>query len=58
MRIAVRDPEHIPERITLFAAQRQAEPAREWAERARGARPDASPAALAEELRVKSAKRG
>lgn len=55
-RVALRDPEHIPERITLLAARRQGEAAREWAERARAARPDASLATLAEELRVSSAK--
>jgi hypothetical protein len=55
-RVALRDPEHVPERITLFAARRQSEAARQWAERARAARPDASPATLAEEQRVGSAK--
>jgi hypothetical protein len=55
-RLALRDPEHIPERLTLFAAGRQSEAAREWAERARAARPGSSPAALAEELRIASAK--
>jgi hypothetical protein len=54
-RIGLRDPEHIPERLTLFAARRQGEPARRWAERIRSERPEASPAALAEELRTRSA---
>lgn len=53
--IGLRDPEHIPERLTLFAARHQSEPSRRWAERVRSERPEASPAALAEELRSRSA---
>lgn len=53
--VALRDPEHVPERITLFAAQRQAGPAREWVERMRVERPEVSPATLAEELRAQAA---
>ncbi|HEX8754434.1 MAG TPA: hypothetical protein VF731_13560 [Solirubrobacterales bacterium] len=55
-RVALRDPEHVPERLALFAARRHSGPAGEWAERVRAARPDVSPAALAEELRLASAK--
>jgi len=55
-KIGLRDPEHIPERITLFAAGRQGDAPRRWAERVRAERPDASPAALAEELRSRSAR--
>jgi hypothetical protein len=56
VRIAYRDPEHIPERLTLHAAQNLAAPSAEWAAAARRARPDASLAEIAEELRVQSAK--
>jgi hypothetical protein len=48
IRIAYRDPQHISERLSLFAAQRLAEPSREWAHAARRARPHAEPAELAE----------
>lgn len=56
MRIAYRDPAHIPERLMLRATQTLAEPSREWAENALRERPDATPAELAEELRTQSAK--
>src|SRR4051794_10284223 len=55
VRIAYRDPEHVSERITLYAAQRLGEPSRAWAEAARQARPDTPRAVLAEELRMQSA---
>jgi hypothetical protein len=55
MRIAYRDPEHIPERLTLHATRNLAEPSRQWVEQARRERPEASNAELAEELRTKSA---
>lgn len=35
IRIGYRDPEHICERMTLFASRRLAEPSREWAQQAR-----------------------
>lgn len=56
VRIAYRDPEHISERLTLHATQNLAVASREWAERAREQRPDASPADLADELREQSVK--
>src|SRR3954449_11866405 len=56
VRIAYRDPAHISERLTLHAAQNLAEPSRQWAEKARRARPDATPAELADDLREQSAK--
>src|SRR3954466_2724436 len=56
MRIAYRDPAHIPERLTLHAAQNLAEPSREWAERALREGPDATPAESADDLREQSVK--
>jgi hypothetical protein len=56
VRIAYRDPAHIPERLTLHAAQNLAEPSRQWAENALRERPDATPAEIADELREQSAK--
>src|SRR3954454_6698602 len=56
VRIAYRDPLHIPERLTLHAAQQLAEPSREWAERALRERPDATPAEIADDLREQSIK--
>jgi hypothetical protein len=56
VRIAYRDPAHIPERLTLHAMSTLAEPSRVWAETARQERPDASPAEIAEDLRLRSAK--
>ena len=55
MRIAYRDPEHVSERLTLYASQRLAAPSREWAERVRRERSDTPPATIAEELRTHSA---
>jgi hypothetical protein len=56
MRIAYRDPGHIPERLTLHAIHTLAEPSREWAENAVRERPDETPAQIADGLRDKSAK--
>src|SRR4051795_948141 len=56
VRIAYRDPEHISERLTLHAARNLAEPSRRWAEDALRARPDATPAELADDLRAQSVK--
>ena len=44
MRIAYRDPEHVSERLTLYASQRLAAPSRDWAERVRRERSDTPPA--------------
>src|SRR3954454_6843046 len=51
VRLVLRDPHHVPERVTIFAIDRQADAARAWAEQARAAAPDHSPAALAEDQR-------
>jgi hypothetical protein len=56
VRIAYRDPEHVPERLTLLATQNLAAPSSEWAAAVRRERPDASPAELAGELRRQSAR--
>lgn len=56
IRIAYRDPEHVAERLTLYASEGLAASSRDWAEQARRARPDTSRAELAEELRLQSAK--
>src|SRR5438045_3515377 len=51
VRLVLRDPHHVPERVTIFAVDRQADAARTWAERALAAAPESSPAALAEDQR-------
>ncbi len=51
VRLAKRDPHHIAERLTLLSVDRQADPARAWAQRALATAPDASPALLADDLR-------
>jgi hypothetical protein len=56
MRVAYRDPDHISERITLYASSNLAEPSRQWATQAREARPGTPAAHIAEELRLRSAK--
>ena len=48
VRLARRDPHHIPERLTIYEVDRQADGARVWAQRARDAAPDSSPAVLAD----------
>ena len=48
VRLARRDPHHIPERLTIYSVDRQAGAAREWAQRARDAAPHSSPAVLAD----------
>jgi hypothetical protein len=54
-RIVWRDPEHVSERLTLYASSRLGEPSAEWARKVREARPDTPRAHIAEELRVQSA---
>jgi hypothetical protein len=56
VRIAWRDPAHIPERLTLHAAQNLAGPSSEWAERAQRNRPDATRREIADDLREQSIK--
>lgn len=54
VRVAYRDPEHVCERLTLFAAQRLAEPTREWAQTTTAARPGSDRLEIANELGVQS----
>src|SRR2546423_6494500 len=56
VRIAYRDPEHVSERLTLYASQRLGEPSREWALAVREAHPDTPRSVIAEELRAQSAR--
>jgi hypothetical protein len=51
VRLAKRDPHHIPERLTIYTVDRHADGARAWAQQARAAAPDRSPAVLAERQR-------
>ncbi len=55
VRIAYRDPEHVSERLVLYAADRLGDASREWADSTRSVRHDVPTAVLAEELRVQSA---
>src|SRR5437763_147138 len=55
-RIAYRDLEHIPERLTLYAMERLSEPSREWARTAQETQPETPRAELAETLRIDSAR--
>ena len=54
-RVVYRDPEHVPERLTLYTAGRLGESSRKWAESVRSDRPDTHVAKIAEELRTHSA---
>lgn len=55
MRIAYRDPEHVGERLTLFASNHLADASLEWANRVRKERPDTPPEVIAEEVRLQTA---
>jgi hypothetical protein len=55
-RLAQRDPEHVAERIALYAADRLAESAPTWAAEIRTSRPEAAREVLVEELRIESAR--
>src|SRR5437016_2605898 len=55
VRIVYRDPEHVPERLTLKAVQRLGEPSLRWADEALAVRPAADPAVLGDDLRRQSA---
>ncbi len=55
VRVVYRDPEHVAERLTLYAADRLGQSSSEWAQATRSARPDTPRAQLAEELRTQSA---
>jgi hypothetical protein len=48
VRLAKRDPHHIPERLTIYTVDRLADEARVWAWRARDAAPECSLAVLAD----------
>jgi hypothetical protein len=56
VRLVYRDPEHVAERLTLEAAERLAEPSREWARSTLASHPDTPAAEHAEELRTQSAR--
>ena len=55
VRIAYRDPEHVSERLTLYAMDRLADPSTEWAESTQRIRSDLPRAEIAEELRMHTA---
>ena len=55
VRLVYRDPEHVTERMTLYAAQRLGEPSREWAQAKLSANPDTPKVQLADALRAQSA---
>src|SRR5947209_6647776 len=55
VRIMYRDPEHVAERLTLYATGRIGDPAREWARSVQSSRSDTPPAKIADELRTQSA---
>src|SRR5947209_8761837 len=55
VRIVHRDPEHVAERLTLYAVDRIADESTRWAESARHNRPGTPAAEIAEELRIRSA---
>ena len=54
-RVVYRDPEHVPERLTLYTANRLGDASREWAQSVQGSHPDTPVAKIAEELRTQSA---
>lgn len=56
VRIVYRDPEHICERMTLFASHRLAQPSRQWAQHARAAHSGAGLRDIAKDLGAQSAR--
>lgn len=56
IRIVYRDPGHICERMTLYASERLAEPAGDWAQRVRADVPQAELRAIADRLEAQSAR--
>jgi hypothetical protein len=54
IRIVYRDPEHVAERLTLYAIARLADASLEWAESVRATRVDTPPAEIVEELRLQT----
>jgi hypothetical protein len=55
IRIVYRDPEHVAERLTLYAIGRLSDPSVQWAESVRSTRPDTPPAEIVEEMRLQTA---
>ncbi len=55
VRIVYRDPEHVSERLTLYAIGRLGPSSQEWARSALEAHPETSPAVLAEQVRLQTA---
>jgi hypothetical protein len=55
VRIVYRDPEHVAERLTLYAVARLADASVQWAQAVRSARNYTSAAEIAEELRIQTA---
>ena len=55
VRLVYRDPEHVTERMALYAAQHLAEPSREWAQAKVNANPDTPRVEIADDLRTQSA---
>jgi hypothetical protein len=51
VRLVLRDPHHVPERLTIYTVDRQADAARDWASQRRAAQPDTPVVALAEDQR-------
>ena len=51
LRLALYDPLHLPERLTIYSVDKHADGARSWAQRAREAEPDTPLAVLAEAQR-------
>ena len=51
-RVVYRDPEHVPERLTLYTTGRLGDPSREWAQSMLSSHPDTPVAKIAEELRT------
>ena len=51
IRLAFYDPAHIPERLTIYSVDKQADSARSWAQRAREAEPETPLAVLADAQR-------
>src|SRR5256714_1489942 len=58
MRLVRRDPRHVPERLTIYAVEHQADEARAWAERARERAGDRSLGALADNQRRRTISTG
>lgn len=53
--IVYRDPEHVAERLTLYASRQLGDASRAWSQSALASRPHTNPATLAEELRTQTA---